>query len=100
MQLIVIISGLPVVEFVDNYDETFVLTITYVLVILPLTAFIAMKLWFNKKNIFDGLNSCRVKYFHKYRAPLTNDDEQQIEADEIGIIVDDNMRRNAIIVDV
>ena len=100
LQLIVIISGLPVVQFVDNYDETFVLTITYVLVILPLTAFIAMKLWFNEKNILDALNSCRVNYFHKYRAPPTDDDEQPIEADEIGIIVDDNMRRNAIIVDV
>ena len=101
LQLIVIISGLPVVEFVDNYDETFVLAITYVLVILPLTAFIAMKLWFNKKNILDALNSCRVKYFHKYRTLPTDDDEQPIETNDIRtIIVDDNMRRNATIVDV
>ena len=101
LQLIVIISGLPVIEFVDNYDKTFMLAITYVLVILPLTAFIAMKLWFNKKNILDALNSCRVKYFHKYRTPPTDDDEQPNETNEIrSIIVDDNMRRNATIVDV
>ena len=110
LQLIVIISGLPVVEFVDNYDETFVLTITYVLVILPLTAFIAMKLWLNKKNILNVLKDCRVKCLHvlkdcrvkclhKQRASHTDDDEQPVEANEIGIIVDDNMRRNAIIVD-
>ena len=110
LQLIVIISGLPVAEFVDNYDETFVLTITYVLVILPLTAFIAMKLWFNKKNILNVfkdcrvkclhvLKDCRVKCLHKQRALHTDDDEQPVEANEIGIIVDDNMRRNAIIVD-
>ena len=45
LQLIVIISVLPVVEYVDNYDETLVLVIAYLLVICPITAFIAIKLW-------------------------------------------------------
>ena len=77
-QLIVIISGLPVVEFINNYDETFVLAITYVLVILPLTAFIAMKLWFNINNILKALKDCKVKYFHRYSALPTDDAEQPI----------------------
>ena len=100
LQLIVIISGLPVVEFVDNYDETFVLAITYLVLILPLITFIAMKLRCNIKSIFNILKDCRVKYFHRYSTLPTDDAEQPIEANEIGIIVDDNMRRNAITVDV
>ena len=100
LQLIVIISGLSAVEIVHNYDETFVLMITYLLVILPLTSFVAIMLWFNKKTIINAIKDCRVKYFHKYSVSPNDDIEQPIEANEIGIIVDDNMRRNAIIVDV
>ena len=100
LQLIVIISGLSAVEIVDNYDETFVLVIAYLLVILPITSFVAIKLWFNKKTIINAIKDLRVKYFHKYNVTPPDDIEQLIEANEIGIIVDDNMRRNAIIVDV
>ena len=100
LQLIVIISGLSAVEIVDNYDETFVLAITYLLVILPLTSFVAIMLWFSKKAIINAIKDCKVKYFHKYSVSPNDDIEQPIEANEIEIIVDDNMRRNALIVDV
>ena len=100
LQLIVIISGLSAVEFVDNYDETFVLVVAYLLAILPLASFVAIKLWFNINAMINAIKDCKVKYFHKYSALSPNDIEQPIEASEIGIIVDDNMRRNAIIVDV
>ena len=100
LQLIVIISGLSAVEFVDNYDETFVLVVAYLLVISPLASFVAIKLWFNINTIINAIKDCKVKYFHKYSALSPNDIEQPIEASEIGIIVDDNMRRNALIVDV
>ena len=56
LQLIVIISVLPVVEFVDNYDETLVVVVAYLLVICPITLFIAIKLWtiIHRKGIHDG----------------------------------------------
>ena len=38
--------------------------------------------------------------FQKYIAVPTENNEEPIEVNEIGIVVDDNMRRNAIIVDV
>ena len=97
LQLIVIISVLSVVEFVDNYDETFVLVVTYLLLILPLLAFVIMKLWLNIKIIQNAVKDCKMKYFHWHD---TSPAEQPNEAVEIGIIIDDNMRRNAIIVDV
>ena len=98
--MIVIISGLSVVKLADIYDETFVLVVTYLLVILPFTSFVAIKLWFNINTIINAIKDCKVKYFHKYSVPSPNDIEQPIEASDIGIIVDDNMRRNAIIVEV
>ena len=42
LQLIVIISGLSVVELVDNYNEMFVVGITYLFVLLPLMSFVAI----------------------------------------------------------
>ena len=57
LQLIVIISVLPIVEIVDNYDETFVVVIAYLLVILPLTSFIAVKFWINKNKSKNSLST-------------------------------------------
>ena len=101
LQLIVIISGLPAVKFFDNYDEMFILVVTYLLVISPLASFVVIKLWFNRNTIVNAMKDCKAKYFHKYSVPSPNDVEQPIEASdhEIVIVVDDNMRRNAIIVD-
>ena len=50
----------------------------------------------------NAIKGCKVKYFlkHSVYVPSPNDIEQPIEANEIGIFVDDNMRRNATIVDV
>ena len=51
LHLIIIISALTKVDLIDNYDETFVLVITYLLVIMPLTSFIVIRFWVNKKHI-------------------------------------------------
>ena len=100
LQLVVIISALPVMEFFDNYDENFALIIIYILVTWPLISFIGIKLWINKKNIKKVYEHLLVKCSHKYKLILNDDGEEPIEANEIGIIVDDNMRRNALVVDV
>ena len=103
LQLIVIISGLPVVEFVDSYDETFVLVIAYLLVVLPLAGFIVIGLWVNKNSIQHSLKDLRQKCLHKYTKIFADHDdvEEPIEANEItGITVDDSVRKNATVVDV
>ena len=101
LQLIVIISVLPMVEIVDNYDETFVVVIAYLLVILPLTSFIAVKFWINKNNI--------RKSFKHLMSICSRINGNKVAADEtkpllgtrnLKIAVNDEMRRNAIVVDV
>ena len=51
LQLIVIISGLSTVKLVDNYNETFVLVITYLLMILPLISFVISNFGSMKSNV-------------------------------------------------
>ena len=67
---------------------------------MPLTSFIALKLWLNINIIHNAIKDCSKKCFQKYIAVPTDNNEEPIEVNEIGIVVDDNMRRNAIIVDV
>ena len=99
LQLIVIISILPIVELV----EIFALVLVYLLIILPLASFIIIGLWINKSKIHNVFKYWIKKclYEHNVIIPSENVEEtNDNEIDEIGIIVDDNMRRNAIIVDV
>ena len=100
LHLIIIISGLPAVEFVDNYDETFVVVIIYLLVILPWISFIAIKLWVNKSNMQNDCKGCITKHFHKYTAVPTANAEETTEMNENVIIIDDNVRRNVNTVEV
>ena len=100
LQLIVIISVLPIVEFVDTYNEMFVAVIAYLLAICPMASFITIKFWMNKKTIQDTVKYLSKKWCNKYNVVPANDNEEPTQADEVGIIVDDNMRRNAIVVDV
>ena len=100
LQLIVIISNLSIVEFTENYEESFIVVTTYLLVILPLPSFVSIKLWINRKSIQSEVKLLKQKCFCKYNVLPTNDSEELIEADEVGMIVDDSTRRNVTVVDV
>ena len=95
------ISVLPVIEFVDQYDEIFVIAIIYVLVILPLISFIAIKVWINKNIIQIASHKFKNMFIScNYNEIVTDDPQEPNEIREFGVIVDENARRNAIIVDV
>ena len=100
LQLIVIISVLPVIEFVDQYDKILIILIIYVLVILPFISFIAIKAWISKKvNIIQIVSyKCKNILSSCYYNEITTDDPQEpAEIREFGVIVDENIRRNAMI---
>ena len=102
LHLIIIISTLTKVNLINDYDETFVLVITYCLVVMPLTCFIVIKFWVNKKRIQTTFIDWSKKWLYKYTSVLASDVEElnEHEGNEAVVIIDDNMRRNAIIVDV
>ena len=101
LQLIVIISALPVIEFADKYDEIFIMVIVNVFVILPLMSFIVIKVWINKNIIQIISYKCKKIFISCYYNEVATDNSQEpVEIREFGVIVDENMRTNAIIVDV
>ena len=101
LQLIVMIAVLPIVEFVDNYNAMLVLVVTYLLIMLPLASFITIKLLVHKTEIKNVINNA-IKYCFKrcsrqIEHNITTDD-MELPINEIGITIDDSMRRNATIV--
>ena len=96
LQLTVIISALPLVEYAGNYNETLVLLITYLLVMWPLASYIAIKLWIYRSNIQNAIKYLIKKCSNEYQySPVpTDDDNEPNEMNEFNIVVDDNTRRN------
>ena len=74
LQLIVIISVLPLIEFTGSYNKTLVVVVAYAVVILPITSFLTIKLWLNRSRIQNFIKSVIIKYKHKYNAIPTDDD--------------------------
>ena len=99
LQLIVIISVLPLIEFAGNYNETVVTIVVYLFVTLPLASFIAIKLWLNKNGMQNILKSLIEKCSRKYTA-IPTDDVEIPPINEIGLTIDNSMRRNATVVSV
>ena len=99
LQLIVIISALPMVELVDDYHETSVLVVTYILLNLPIAVFIAINIWINRNNIKNSFKNWITKLLHNYNRVPTDNVEEPTDMNQIDNIVDDKMRRNITIVD-
>ena len=102
LQLIVIISVLPLVEIVDDYNETLILVIAYSLVILPMTSFVAIKLLINRSKIQKELKHLfkTCSHINCNKIPANNETQEPTVMQTFDIVVDDDMRRNAIVVDV
>ena len=96
LQLIVIISVLPVVQLIGNYDETLVLVIAYLLVICPIITLIVIKLWINWKGIENTVIYLRRKYYDKFTAIRNDDTDETAEVNENVDIVDDSPNKNAL----
>ena len=98
LHIMILVAVLPFVEHYDSFGSDLILTLAYILVLLPLTIFIIMELLLHKEDIKGMIQYCKSFKLHKEKA---NNNEIELQADrEIGIIVDEDMRRNAIIVDV
>ena len=98
LQLIVIISVLPIIEFTGSYNKTFVAVVGYAFVILPLASFLTIKLWFKRNRIQNTIKSVIIMYKHKYNAVRTVDDDVEIPSIN-EITVDNSVRRNVTVVD-
>ena len=91
LQLIVFIAVLPLLE---DFNSSVVITITFVLVMLPLIIFIALILFLHKDNL-----KTIVKHFtSKGQAPNNDNDtdiSNEIPLREFHLIIDDSARQKA-----
>ena len=90
LQLIILITALPLF---DDIDSSLVITVTFVLVILPLLNFIAMILFLNKNNIKKIITRFTI---NKELTSSCSDDvnNNDIAMKEFNCIVDDSTREN------
>ena len=100
LHLTILVSFLPLVEFFDSSNLNLLIGTIYVIILLPLIGLITMKLWIHRNSIRMMIVYCstlKCKHSRSNNEIPLNDRETQLLKE---VIVDDNMRRNAIIVDV
>ena len=91
LQMIVFIAALPLL---DDFDSPVVISITFILVMLPLIIFIALILYLHKVD----LKKIFTHFTFKSQAPNNNsnaDTSNNIPMEEFEHIIDDDARNNA-----
>ncbi|XP_065890214.1 probable outer membrane protein pmp20 isoform X2 [Dysidea avara] len=90
LQFLILVT---MIALVDNFSQNLLLMITYVLVFLPLIAFISMELLINKGRIRKIVAYCKPK-------SKTIDNNSDMPMNDIDTVIDDSMRKNATICDI
>ena len=95
LHLIIFIALLP---WLDDFDSPFVIAMALTLMILPLLNFISVSIFLHKDDLKKMITHCTTKD----ELPSNNIDVSNNETPkkEFHLIIDDNMRKNAIICDV
>ena len=96
LQTIIFVTALPLF---DDYESPLVVTLSFVLIILPLLKFTAMMLFLHK----DDLKKMIMQFALKDKLPQNKDNNDvptaEVSESQFHFIVDDNRRGNAIICD-
>ena len=100
LQLMVLVTVLPLFEYFDTYDSTLVMVIIFVLVIFPMMQCIVIKLITSKQTL-KMITKKTINYFSAQN--LAHEDVavdnviSNTSTNFVSLTIDDNMRRNAII---
>ena len=90
LQIMIFVS---VTSFIDSFDTGVLLSVIIILVMLPLIAFVTVELIVYKENIK------KILTHFKPKPVTTNDNNEVLPISDIGVVIDDSMRKNATIVD-
>ena len=90
LHLILLISSLA---WLDDFDSLLVITMAFILVILPLLIFIAMTLFLHKDDFKKFITAFKLK--NKPAPKNSNVNSDDIPMQQFDLIVDDSMRKNA-----
>ena len=90
LQIMILVSA---TSFINSFGTRGLLSVIILLVILPLLMFATMELIVYKENVKT------IWTFFKPKPVATHDDNEVAPMSDIGIVIDDSMRKNATIVD-
>ena len=96
LQLIIFIALIP---WLDDFDSPFVITMAFTLIVLPLLNFIAVTLFLHK----DDLKKITTHFTTKDQSSSSSNNDvsnNETPKKEFHLIIDENMRKNAIICEV
>ena len=99
LQLLILVTVLPLFEYFDTFDSSLAIGIAFVLVILPLVQFILMKV-FTSKQTLKVITKKIIKQFSSPNFTQQNlpvNDAVNNKSNFVDLIIDDNMRKNAVI---
>ena len=89
LHLMVVVTALPLFEYFDTFDSSFVVGIAFVLVILPLILFVVMKA-FTSRQTLKEITQYIITHF-SFQNKANADEPVSVNT----VTVNDNMKRNA-----
>ena len=89
LQLMIVVSMLPLV---DNFDQDLLLIFVFIIVLLPIGAFLMMEIYLYKGTIKKVAKTCIQP-----KPDTTNDNNEVPMKDFVDNVIDDSSRRNAYI---
>ena len=99
LQLMILVTVLPLFEYFDTPDSSLIIGIAFVLVILPLVQFIVMKVFTSKQTLMK-ITKKTIKKFSSQNLRQKNVPISSVACNTptfVSLTIDDNMRRNAIV---
>ena len=100
LQLMVLVTVLPLFEYFDAFDSGLLVGVAFVLVILPLVHYTVVKTYTSKQTLKVITKKIIMQVFFQNKA--VHEDvhvANKPSTDFVDLTIDDNMRRNAIIFD-
>ena len=92
-----LITFIAVLPWLDDFDSPFVITMALALMILPLLSFISVTIFLHKDDLRKMITHCTTKNESHSSNVVSNNETPK---KEFHLIIDDSMRKNAIICDV
>ena len=99
LQLMVLVSALPLFEYFDTFDSSFAVGMAFVLVILPLVQFVVMLIFVSKQKIKETIKNTINRFSFQFKSHTDEPDNinNNTTSNDFDLVIDDSMRRNATI---
>ena len=99
LQLMVLVSALPLFEYFDTFDSSFAVGMAFVLVILPLVQFVVMLIFVSKQKIKETIKNTINRFTFQFKSHTDEPDNinNNTTSNDFDLVIDDSMRRNATI---